>query len=305
MKFASSYSGGKESVLALYRAIKKGHTPVLLITVYNTDTGRSYSHGIDEGLLEKISQALEIPLLIVKTSGEDYAKNFEKALLKAKEMGAEACVFGDIDIEGHLTWCSERCENVGITPMFPLWGEEREHVVMEFIESGFVANISVINTKILSTDYLGQRLTEGVVRSIASCGADSCGENGEYHTLVSDGPIFKYKVDFKYGEQLVEDDYAFLPLKACVSNSHRFFNNRDCKYFPCHKDENNPHDSQQGNHWYMNCLFCYCPLYSIGEECGGKFAFNDEGVKCCKNCYFPHKPESYDVIVEKLMKRRC
>jgi len=294
MKFAVSYSGGKESVLALYRAIKQGHEPVLLITVYNTDTGRSYSHGIDEGLLEQISQSLEIPLLVVKTSGEDYAKNFEEALREAKQMGAKACVFGDIDIEGHLAWCSERCENVGITPLFPLWGEKREQVVNQFIESGFVANISVLNAKILSTDYLGQRLTKDLVKGIASCGADTCGENGEYHTLVSDGPLFKQRVNYEYGEKIVEGDYAFLPLKAPVVNNHKFFNNPDCKYFPCHKGEGSARE--------LNCLFCFCPLYPMGEECGGKFVWNDKGVKCCEGCYFPHEPENYDKMMSKLKK---
>ena len=292
MKFAVSYSGGKESVLALYKTIKQGHEPVLLITVVNTDTGRSYSHGIDEGLLEQISQSLEIPLLVVKTTGEDYAKNFEEALREAKQKGAQACVFGDIDIEGHLAWCSERCENVGITPLFPLWGKKREQVVNQFIDRGFVANISVLNAKILSTDFLGQRLTKDLLKAIASCGADVCGENGEYHTLVSDGPIFKQKVDFQYEEKIVEGDYAFLPLKALVVNNHRFFNNSDCKYFPCHKEEGPARE--------LNCLFCFCPLYPMGEECGGKFVINDKGMKCCEGCYFPHEPENYDIIIDKL-----
>ena len=213
MKVAISYSGGKESALSLYRVIKEGHEPLLLITTYNEDTGRSYSHGIDERLLKRVSEALCLPILIVKTGGEDYAKNFENALLKAKEIGAEGCVFGDIDIEGHRTWCSERCESAGISPLFPLWGEKREQIVHEFIGCGFSAAITIINTKLLSDDFLGQRLSKEVVQQIEACGADICGENGEYHTFVSDGPTFKQAVKFEFGEKITDGDYALLPLR--------------------------------------------------------------------------------------------
>ena len=212
MKFAASYSGGKESALAIYRAIKQGHKPMALITTFNIDADRSHFHGISEDLLNSVSKSLNIPLTLVKTSGEEYTKNLEKALQQAKEQGAEACVFGDIDIEGHIEWCSERCHNVGIKPLFPLMGESRKNAVYEFIDSGFVANISTINTKYLSEDILGQQLTKEVAEGIAATGADICGENGEYHTFVSDGPIFKHAVKFTYGEKVLRDGYAILPV---------------------------------------------------------------------------------------------
>ena len=212
MKFAVSYSGGKESALSCYRAIKQGHTPVSLITTYNTDAGRSHFHGISEDLLENVSAALEIPLLLVRTGGADYQENFEKALRQLKAVGAEACVFGDIDIEGHRVWCSERCDNTGLVPLFPLWGEERKKIVYEFIDSGFVANITVVNRKQLSDDFLGQQLTKEIAERIAAQGADICGENGEYHTFVSAGPIFRHPVSFSFGAAHTSGDYAMLPL---------------------------------------------------------------------------------------------
>ena len=211
-KFAASYSGGKESALSVYRAVKQGHEPIALITMYNTDTDRSHFHCLPEDTLKNISIALNIPLWIIKTSGEEYAQNFEKALLRAKEQGAECCVFGDIDIEGHLKWCSERCVNTGIEPLFPLWGEERKNVVNDVIESGFISHISIINTKYLSDDFLGLQLTKEVMENIAAQGADICGENGEYHTFVSAGPIFKHPVKFSFGEKLTRDSYAMLPV---------------------------------------------------------------------------------------------
>ena len=212
MKFAASYSGGKESALAVYRAIKQGYEPISLITTFNIDANRSHFHGISEDLLKSVSKSLNIPLNLVKTSGEQYTQNLEKALLQAKEKGAEACVFGDIDIEGHIEWCSERCHNVGIKPLFPLMGESRKNVVYEFIDSGFIANISTINTKYLTEDVLGKQLTKEVAERIAATGADICGENGEYHTFVSDGPIFKHAVKFICSEKVLRDGYAILSV---------------------------------------------------------------------------------------------
>ena len=76
-----------------------------------------------------------------------------------------------------------------------------------------------------------------------------------------------------------------------MENNHRFFNNRECKYFPCHStpDQNS-----------FNCLFCYCPLYSLGDKCGGNFKHTAKGVKNCTDCHLPHMPEYYDTIISKL-----
>ncbi len=210
--FVASYSGGKDSVLAIYRAIKQGLTPVALITTYNTHKERSWFHGIPEPVLVSVSDSMGVPIRLIKTSGENYASNFEKALLSAKELGAEICVFGDIDIEEHHKWCSERCKNVGLEPLFPLWGEERKKLVYEFIDEGFTANFTVIDTARMSDVYLGQRLTEESVNSIAAEGADICGENGEYHTFVSSGPIFSKPVEFSFGEKILDNGYAIMPI---------------------------------------------------------------------------------------------
>lgn len=214
MKIAASYSCGKDSTLALYRTVKQGHEPILLITTFNADRNYSYSHGIDEVILGRVSDSLGVPSLLVKTTNEKYAQDFEKALLHAKAQGAEACVFGDIDIEGHRIWCSELCGKVGLVPLFPLWGEVRKNVVYEFIDSGFAANISVVNTKYLNAAFLGRQLTRDAADSIAETDADICGENGEYHTFVSAGPIFRHPVRFSFGETITKNEYAIRPVQS-------------------------------------------------------------------------------------------
>jgi len=210
--FIASYSGGKDSILAIYRAVRQCYRPVALITTYNTDKNRSWFHGIPEAVLQSVSDSLGIPVWLIKTAGEEYAQNFEKTLLQAKELGAEICVFGDIDIEDHHHWCSERCRNTGIEPLFPLWGEDRKKLVYEFIDSGFTANITVIDTSRMSAGFLGQTLTKETVNRIAAQGADICGENGEYHTFVSAGPLFMKRVEFSFGEKIIENGYAVLPI---------------------------------------------------------------------------------------------
>lgn len=211
-KFIASYSGGKDSALAVYRAVKAGLVPVELITTYNTDMKRSWFHGITEDILQKVSASLAIPVTLIRTSGSQYEENFEKALRNAKNEGAEVCVFGDIDIEEHLEWCTLRCEKVGLIPYFPLLKEERKKLVYEFIDAGFSAIIKIIDTTRMTKDFLGQVLSREIVDSIEKSGADICGENGEYHTFTFDGPIFSNKIDFTIAEKIERDKYFILNI---------------------------------------------------------------------------------------------
>ena len=211
-KFVASYSGGKDSVLAIHRAVHAGLVPLELITTYNTDMNRSWFHGITENIIKKVSDSLAIPIRLIRTSGDQYEENFEKALADAKNRGTEVCVFGDIDIEGHLEWCSSRCEKVGLIPYFPLWQESRKKLVCEFIDSGFLAIITIVDTSRMPKNFLGEILSRKVADLIEESGADICGENGEYHTFVFDGPIFNNKIDFVEKEKLERDKYYILSI---------------------------------------------------------------------------------------------
>jgi len=219
-KFVASYSGGKDSVLAIKRAVDAGLRPLGLINMFKTDAKRSWFHGMSEDLLQKASESIGIPLSIIRTTGVQYEENYETALKEAKERGAEVCVFGDIDLEGHLRWCSARCENTGMEPYFPMLKEERKKVVYEFIDAGFSAIIKIVDTSRLPDVFLGRTLTREVVDEIEKSGADICGENGEFHTFVFDGPLFKNKVKFTVGGMIMQDKYAVLPLNAQSSTEN-------------------------------------------------------------------------------------
>lgn len=211
-KFVMSFSGGKDSTLALYRMIKKGYTPIGILTTIKKDKSKSWTHGITNKLLEQVSESLDIPLMKVECDISEYEHEFEKALLKAKNMGASLCVFGDIDIQDHQDWDINRCKNTGLEAVFPLWQEDREELVYEFIDSGFKTIIKTVNLNNMGSEFLGKILTKDVVIDIKETGSDACGENGEYHTFVIDGPIFKKAIEFKNNGIIIDNDYGYLDI---------------------------------------------------------------------------------------------
>lgn len=213
MKFVMSYSCGKDSTLSLYRMIKAGHEPLALLVTVDKNVCRSWFHGIPQHLLEDVSKSLNIPLLLVESSGNDYKETFEQALRQAKEEGAQACVFGDIDLDAHRAWCTDRCDAVGLEAVFPLWLEDREALTHEFIDSGFTTVLKNVKLEWLGEEFLGKVLTKELVEKIKATGSDACGENGEYHSFVYDGPLFSYRIPFEVGENILTDTYGYLDIK--------------------------------------------------------------------------------------------
>ena len=214
-KFVVSYSCGKDSTLSLYRMIKAGHNPVALLVTVDKKVLRSWFHGIPDKLLKDVSKSLDIPLVLVASNGkENYGETFVEALKKIKEeMGAEACVFGDIDLMTHRTWCEDKCEKAGLEAIFPLWEEDREALTYEFIDSGFKTVIKNVKLSILGEEFLGEVLTKDVVERLKAAGSDACGENGEYHTFVFDGPLFKERINFETGDNILTETHGFLDIK--------------------------------------------------------------------------------------------
>ena len=202
MKFVMSYSCGKDSTLALHKMIKNGHEPVALIVMVNEEIDRSFFHGADYKMLQEYSKALQLPLLLTPTNGEGYHIAMEDSLRKALSMGAEAACFGDIDIECNRAWGEERCSNAKINAIFPLWHRDREENAREIVALGYKCLIKSVNNTLLPKALLGRMLDENVLSEMKHCGIDICGENGEYHTLVMDGPIFHSAIPFETGDLL-------------------------------------------------------------------------------------------------------
>lgn len=213
VKFVASYSGGKDSVFAIHRAISMGMVLEGLLITYNTNKGRSWFHGIPVEVLAEVEKSIGVPLTCIETDGHDYEEKFTAFLRQQKDRGVEACVFGDIDIQPHLDWGIDRCRAVGMRPCHPLWQESRKALVRECIESGFAPIITVVDSARLSPDFLGRQLTLEQMEEIEKAGADVCGENGEYHTFVVDGPIFSSPIPVTFGEPIMQGEYGVLPMK--------------------------------------------------------------------------------------------
>lgn len=195
MKFVMSYSGGKDSILALHHMVAGGHEPLALLVAFREEAGRSWVHGMDPAMLTAVSYALGIPLMRCNVAGATYGEDMEAHLRKAKAMGAEACVFGDIDIEDHCRWDEARCSAVGMKAVLSLWKRDREENVQEVIDLGYRCLVKCIQTSALPNSFLRQPLTCALLEKMRPFGVDLCGENGEYHTLVVDGPIFRHPVE--------------------------------------------------------------------------------------------------------------
>ncbi len=212
MKFVMSYSCGKDSTLALHKMIEQGHQPVCLIVMINEEADRSYFHGADRAMLDRYGEALGLPMILCPTAGETYHLAFEEGLRKAKAMGAEAAAFGDIDIEQNRQWEEDRCKNTGFVPYFPLWQRGRQENVYELIRLGYKCLIKSVNATILPKEILGKYIDDASIEVMKSAGIDICGENGEYHTLTVDGPVFNKPLAFQTGEILEFGDYAAIDV---------------------------------------------------------------------------------------------
>ena len=202
--------------MALYRMVEQGHHPTALITTVNAGQKRSWFHGISNELMQDVSNSMGIPLILCECTPDNYTQAYEHGLGKAREMGADACVFGDIDIDEHKLWNEERCKKAGLSCILPLWKLNREALVHEVLDSGFKAVIKTIDSRKLDVSFLGQDLTAALIADIKAVGVDPCGENGEYHTFVYDGPIFARPVPFITGEAVDLGTHKAIELRSVI-----------------------------------------------------------------------------------------
>lgn len=199
----SSWSGGKDSCLALYNAIEQGYSPRKLLTMFNMEDEVSSAHRLNEGIIKAQAGSIGIEYSIGKSLFSDYEEVFVSNIKLLKEQGIDYGIFGDIDIEEHRHWEERVCNIASITALLPLWQKDRKELMKEFINLGFKAKIVVVNTTMMDKKFLGRDLNYSLMEEIEECGADVCGENGEYHTVVYDGPIFKNPVDLKFGTKII------------------------------------------------------------------------------------------------------
>jgi len=213
VKVFSSWSGGKECALATYKAISHGYEVLYLLNFISEDGQRSRSHGTKASVLALQAEAIGIPIVQVKTSWEDYEENFKKVVRELKNQGIEGGVFGDMELEEHREWVERVCSEVGIKAFLPLWGIKAQKLIDELLKLKFKA--MVVATR-LDDNLLGKILDKALVRQIEKLGSHPCGENGEYHTFVTEGPIFKKPLEVTGGEIKKRDNMWFWDISASV-----------------------------------------------------------------------------------------
>lgn len=213
MRLLASFSGGKDSILSIDRAIKDNEI-VGLITTFNGS--QSWFHEIDGECMDKISNSLNIPLFKIQTgTGDNYTKDFVKELKNIKrKTRSDGIIFGDIDLESHKKWCESLAEQSELIPVFPLWNENRRDLVFEFLKKGYRTVIKKVDKTKLPKSYLGKILDEDLVSEFDKLGIDISGENGEYHTVVFDGPIFSKTIDYSLSDVYADDWSHIIKIKT-------------------------------------------------------------------------------------------
>ncbi|CEG12365.1 conserved hypothetical protein [groundwater metagenome] len=192
-KWFCSWSGGKDSCLACYEAIKN-NIDIQFILNFAVD-GRS--HGINKEIIKSQAEAIGIPLIQKVTTWENYEHNFDEEVLKLKEKGITGMIAGDIDREEHLDWIKKKSAELNINYYEPLWKRNREEILNKFGTDGFEAVVvnCIPRAKFLIGRIINKETVENLSKDTKEAGIDPCGENGEFHTLVIDGPIFKKRLE--------------------------------------------------------------------------------------------------------------
>jgi diphthine-ammonia ligase len=212
----ASWSGGKDCCLALHRAIASGLNVRYLANTITEDGKRSFSHGISAEVIRAQAQAIGIPLTQRPTSRETYEAEFINMLRAFKQEGIEGGVFGDIDFNEHREWIERVCRESGITPYLPLWLEKQDKLLSEFINAGFVAIVVAAKSDLFGEEVLGQTIDMAFVKYLRELGKTKkitpCGEAGEYHSLVIDGPIFKKRLEILESKKVARGERLFLEI---------------------------------------------------------------------------------------------
>ncbi|WJY27104.1 MULTISPECIES: diphthine--ammonia ligase [Sporosarcina] len=210
-KFTASWSGGKDSAMAVYKAVQQGDELARVWTMFEEEADRSRSHALPEAVLRAQAGSLGAPFVKRRASWETYEAQFIDAMQESANDGIRFGVFGDIDLEDHRTWVRQMSGRAGVTALHPLWDIPRRQLLEEFISAGFEAYIIVIDTARMPAEFLGRRFTVSLMDELEQLGIDSCGEAGEFHTVVADGPIFSSRIPLRFGEAVTHGNYLFLP----------------------------------------------------------------------------------------------
>jgi uncharacterized protein (TIGR00290 family) len=208
-KIALSWSGGKDSALALYELCRNGgYEPRCLLTIVTQEYDRVNIHGVRKVLIERQAALLGLPLKFVfiskQASNEEYEKKMAKALATLRQEGISAVAFGDIFLADLRRCRQEQAAGAGLKAVFPNWKRNTQRLARRFIGLGFRAVVTCVDSHSLDKSFAG-RTFDGQFMNDLPPGVDPCGENGEFHSFVFEGPLFKEALKIQTGEVMLRE----------------------------------------------------------------------------------------------------
>jgi uncharacterized protein (TIGR00290 family) len=213
--FALSWSGGKDSALVLWTLRRQLFEPEALITTVTETYERISMHGVRRELLARQAEVLGILLVEVvippSCVNEIYEARMAEALAAEPLSGVEAVAFGDLFLEDVRAYREGRLAAAGKRGLFPLWGHDTAALAREFLDAGFEATLVCVDPRVLDPASCGRRYDERLLAELPP-GVDPCGENGEFHTFVSAGPIFAAPIACETGEIVEREGFVFCDL---------------------------------------------------------------------------------------------
>ena len=215
-KILLSWSGGKDSAMTFHEIQKNGdYETVALLTTVTEDYDRISIHGVRRTLLEKQAHALGIPLCkihIPKTAtNEIYETKLNETLYEYQNQEINTIAYGDLFLEDIKQYRENHLSQIGMKTHFPIWKRDTTEFLKTFIALGFKAIVVCVDSKILDRSYAGKMIDEVFLSELPSH-VDPCGENGEFHSFVFDGPIFSEKVNFTIGDVVLRESFYFCDL---------------------------------------------------------------------------------------------
>ena len=211
---ACSWSSGKDSCLALYRAIQSGINVKYLMNFISREYQRVSFHGAPAELVHFQSRALGIPLLQRETNKDNYESVFRATLRELRELGIQRLVRGDIFLIDLRDWVENICSSEGIEVISPVWGYPGEELLKEFVSAGFKSVVTSVQADKLDSEWVGRNIDNSFIEDLKKVpDVDLCGENGEFHSFVYDGPIFSKRIDITRTDKVLINGYRFLDIQ--------------------------------------------------------------------------------------------
>ena len=220
------WSGGKDSALTLHELSKDGkYEVVTLLTTLTRDYDRVCMHGVRSILLEQQAESLGLPLekifISKNASNEEYESRMREVLERYRAEGVCGVVFGDVFLEDLRKYREEKLSQVGMKGLFPIWKRDTAELACAFIDLGFEAIVSCADSNLLDSTLVGRPFDEQFLSTLPEA-VDPCGENGEFHSFVSDGPIFQWQIPHTTGEVVLRDNgFYYCDLVPAATASKR------------------------------------------------------------------------------------